>query len=78
MLTLYSTFFFLLWPLVLLVFIWRYGLRRTLRGLPERFGWGGTRGPRGHLIHAASVGRCERRKPFCALCRPASPVFRAS
>ena len=65
MLTLYSTFFFLLWPLVLLVFIWRYGLRRTLRGLPERFGWGGDAGAPGAIwIHAASVGEVRAAETF--------------
>jgi 3-deoxy-D-manno-octulosonic-acid transferase len=65
MLILYSTFFFLLWPLVLVVFIWRYGLRRTLRGLPERFGWGGDWASPGAIwIHAASVGEVRAAETF--------------
>ncbi|MBK8575600.1 MAG: 3-deoxy-D-manno-octulosonic acid transferase [Elusimicrobia bacterium] len=57
MLTLYSILFFFLWPLLFLVFVWRYGLRRTLRGLPERFGFGGVwPAPGGLWVHAASVG----------------------
>ena len=46
--SLYSVLFFLLWPLLFLVFVWRYGLRRTLRGLPERFGLGGAFSVRGY------------------------------
>jgi 3-deoxy-D-manno-octulosonic-acid transferase len=57
MLTLYSILFFFFWPVLFLVFVWRYGLRRTLRGLPERFGFGGTWPAPGVLwVHAASVG----------------------
>lgn len=65
MLTLYSILFFLLWPLLFLVFVWRYGLRRTLRGLPERFGVGGPWPERGALwIHAASVGEVRAAENF--------------
>lgn len=65
MLTLYSIGFFLLWPLLFLVFVWRYGLRRTLRGLPERFGFGGAWPERGALwIHAASVGEVRAAENF--------------
>lgn len=64
MLTLYSIFFFLFWPLVLLALLWRYGLRRTLKGLPERLGWGDP-GPAGAIwVHAASVGEVRAAEPF--------------
>ncbi len=59
MLTLYSLLFFALSPLLFFAFIWRYGLRRALRGLPERFALGGDSrsSPTGVLwVHAASVG----------------------
>lgn len=58
MLILYSVLFFALWPVVFLAFIWKYGLRKSLRGLPERFGWGGPwpDKPGSLWIHAASVG----------------------
>jgi 3-deoxy-D-manno-octulosonic-acid transferase len=65
MLTLYSLLFFLFWPLLFLVFVWRYGLRRTLRGLPERFGWGGEWPAPGVLwVHAASVGEVRAAESF--------------
>ncbi len=65
MLTLYSVLFFLLWPLLFLVFVWRYGLRRTLRGLPERFGFGGDWPAPGALwVHAASVGEVLAAEKF--------------
>jgi 3-deoxy-D-manno-octulosonic-acid transferase len=54
----YSFLFFLTWPLVFLAFVWKYGLRKSVRGLPERFGWGGPwpDKPGSIWIHAASVG----------------------
>jgi 3-deoxy-D-manno-octulosonic-acid transferase len=57
-LLIYSILFFLAWPLVFLAFVWKYGLRKSLRGLPERFGWGGPWPEKtGALwVHAASVG----------------------
>jgi 3-deoxy-D-manno-octulosonic-acid transferase len=65
-LTLYSFLTALLSPLILLVFVWRYGLRRTLRGLPERFVLGGSDGsPKPTLwIHAASVGEVRAAESF--------------
>lgn len=58
MLILYSLLFFALWPVVFLAFVWKYGLRKSLRGLPERFGWGGPwpDKPGSLWVHAASVG----------------------
>lgn len=65
MMTLYSLLFFILWPLLFLVFVWRYGLRRTLRGLPERFGFGGPwPGPGALWVHAASVGEVRAAENF--------------
>jgi 3-deoxy-D-manno-octulosonic-acid transferase len=65
MLILYSILFFLFWPLLFLVFVWRYGLRRTLRGLPERFSWGGSWPAPGVLwVHAASVGEVRAAENF--------------
>lgn len=61
LLTIYSIALWLLWPLVVMVFVWRFGLRRTLRGLPERLAVTPAPRPlpagRPRLwIHAASVG----------------------
>lgn len=58
MLILYTVLFFTLWPVVFLAFVWKYGLRKSLRGLPQRFGWGGPwpDKPGALWIHAASVG----------------------
>lgn len=65
MLTFYSALFFLFSPILFLVFVWRYGLRRTLRGLPERFGWGGDWPPPGAIwVHAASVGEVRAAENF--------------
>lgn len=65
MMILYSLLFFILWPLLFLVFVWRYGLRRTLRGLPERFGFGGEWPVPGALwVHAASVGEVRAAENF--------------
>jgi 3-deoxy-D-manno-octulosonic-acid transferase len=65
MLILYSILFFLFWPFLFLVFVWRYGLRRTLRGLPERFSWGGPWPAPGVLwVHAASVGEVRAAENF--------------
>ncbi|MBI4397078.1 MAG: DUF374 domain-containing protein [Elusimicrobia bacterium] len=56
----YSLLLFLMWPLVFLGFVWRYGLRRTLKGLGERFGFGLPKKQSKNRpliwIHAASVG----------------------
>jgi 3-deoxy-D-manno-octulosonic-acid transferase len=61
----YSAFFFLAAPLLFFVFVWRYGLRRTLRGLPERFSWGGEPCPSGVVwVHAASVGEVRAVESF--------------
>jgi 3-deoxy-D-manno-octulosonic-acid transferase len=58
---LYSSCIFLLAPFLFMVLVWRYGLRRTLAGLGER--WGGGPDPdirslekRWVWVHAASVG----------------------
>lgn len=68
MLTLYTLLLVLFSPLVFLGFVWRYGLRRTLRGLGERFVAGEVRRrppERGTLwIHAASVGEVRAAEPF--------------
>lgn len=58
MLILYSVLFLVLWPVVFLAFVWKYGLRKSLKGLPERFAWGGPwpDKPGSLWIHAASVG----------------------
>lgn len=66
MLSLYSFLTLLLSPLILLVFVWRYGLRRTLRGLPERLVWGRTEGSQKPTlwIHAASVGEVRAAEAF--------------
>jgi 3-deoxy-D-manno-octulosonic-acid transferase len=65
----YSLLVWLLCPLILLAFVWRFGLRRTFQGLPERFGW--TRVPpssgdaRSRLwVHAASVGEVRAVEPL--------------
>jgi 3-deoxy-D-manno-octulosonic-acid transferase len=61
---LYTALAAVLAPAVVLAFVWRYGLRRTLSGLPERLGMGA--GPGGRMfaggwlwIHAASVGEVK-------------------
>jgi 3-deoxy-D-manno-octulosonic-acid transferase len=65
MLTIYSALFFIFSPLLFLVFVWRYGLRRTLRGLPERCGWGGNWPSPGAIwVHAASVGEVRAAESF--------------
>jgi 3-deoxy-D-manno-octulosonic-acid transferase len=65
MLFLYSILFIFFWPLVFIGFVWRYGLRRTLKGLPERFGWTGDWPAPGALwVHAASVGEVRAAEPF--------------
>jgi 3-deoxy-D-manno-octulosonic-acid transferase len=62
---LYSLMLFLLWPLVFLGFVWRYGLRRTFKGLGARFGGGRAKtGPGVVWIHAASVGEVRAVEPF--------------
>jgi 3-deoxy-D-manno-octulosonic-acid transferase len=70
MLILYTVLTILLSPLLLLAFVWRYGLRRTLRGLPERLGHGGAsvrlsmeRAER-LWVHAASVGEVKAAEAF--------------
>ncbi|HRY30034.1 MAG TPA: 3-deoxy-D-manno-octulosonic acid transferase [Elusimicrobiota bacterium] len=67
MLILYSVLILLFWPLVVLGMVWRYGLRRTLRGLPERFL--PPRRPSVHpsplvWVHAASVGEVRAVEPW--------------
>ncbi len=50
-----------------LVFVWRYGLRRTLKGLRDRFGLCKKRPNRGKgliWVHAASVGEVRAVEPF--------------
>ncbi|MBK8872172.1 MAG: 3-deoxy-D-manno-octulosonic acid transferase [Elusimicrobia bacterium] len=52
-------------PILFVGFVWRYGLRRTLRGLPERFSWGRESSPTGVLwVHAASVGEVRAVENF--------------
>lgn len=69
MIFLYTFLVALFSPLILLSFVWKYGLRKTLRGLPERLGMGagpaGKTFPQGWLwIHAASVGEVRAAAPF--------------
>jgi 3-deoxy-D-manno-octulosonic-acid transferase len=69
MMLLYSTLILVFSPLVFLSFVWKYGLRRTLRGLPERLGMGagpaGRTFPKGWLwVHAASVGEVKAAEAF--------------
>ena len=64
MIVLYTCLIATFSPVLLLVFVWKYGLRRTLRGLPERLGMGAGPGgktfARGWLwVHAASVGEVK-------------------
>jgi 3-deoxy-D-manno-octulosonic-acid transferase len=69
---LYSALVLALAPLLLAAFTWRYGLRRTLSGLGERFGLGlaplregGDRPEAGVVwVHAASVGEVKAVEPF--------------
>lgn len=61
----YSVLFVLMGPLLFLVFVWRYGLRRTLRGLSERLSWGKAPFPTGVVwVHAASVGEVRAAENF--------------
>lgn len=63
--TLYSILFFLLSPLLFLVFVWRYGFRRTVKGLPERLSWRVEPSPTGVVwVHAASVGEVRAAENF--------------
>jgi len=65
----YTLLTLLLWPLVILGFVWRFGLRRTLAGLPERFGFGGPPAPPGRpliWVHAASVGEVRAAEALLA------------
>ncbi len=68
MLSLYSFLVALLWPLVFLGFVWRFGLVKTLKGLGERFGLSLAPAPpaeRGRVwVHAASVGEVRAVEPF--------------
>jgi 3-deoxy-D-manno-octulosonic-acid transferase len=62
---LYSLAVVLLSPVLLVGFVWRFGLRRTLAGLPERFG-AGPSAPTGRTlwVHAASVGEVRAVEPL--------------
>src|SRR5687768_5210581 len=62
---LYSALILALAPLTLAAFTWRYGLRRTLNGLGERFG-GRLKPLDGDLlwVHAASVGEVRAVEPL--------------
>lgn len=66
---LYTLLVALFSPLILLSFVWKYGLRKTLSGLPERLGMGAGPGgknfPNGWLwVHAASVGEVRAAAAF--------------
>jgi 3-deoxy-D-manno-octulosonic-acid transferase len=61
----YSCLIGLFAPLLFLVFIWRYGLRRTLRGMGERWGKGRPPDSRRRVwFHAASVGEIRALEPL--------------
>jgi 3-deoxy-D-manno-octulosonic-acid transferase len=69
MILLYTFLIALFSPLLFLAFVWKYGLRKTLAGLPERMGMGAGPGgksfPKGWLwIHAASVGEVKAAEAF--------------
>jgi 3-deoxy-D-manno-octulosonic-acid transferase len=64
LLNFYSLLLAVLWPLIFLAFVWRFGLRRTFRGLGERLG-GGPESPGDTLwVHAASVGEVKAVEPL--------------
>lgn len=72
----YSALVLALAPLALAAFTWRYGLRRTLRGLGERFSFGLVPFPIGTKslwIHAASVGEVRAVEPFLRALRGRLP-----
>jgi 3-deoxy-D-manno-octulosonic-acid transferase len=69
MIFLYTFLIALFSPFLFLAFVWRFGLRKTLDGLPERLGMGA--GPGGKKfaqgwiwIHAASVGEVKAAESF--------------
>ncbi len=73
LLTLYTVVLIVFSPVVLAGFVWRFGLRRTFLGLPERFG-GGTRKLKPEeknrtviWTHAASVGEVRAVEAFLRL-----------
>lgn len=73
LLTLYTVLLIVFSPVVLIGFVWRFGLRRTFNGLPERFG-GGTRKLKADeknrtviWTHAASVGEVRAVEAFLRL-----------